>query len=610
MPRLGSVAGPLIVTAAGGAMAAATWGTWPDPITDFGKEVYIAWQLSLGRRLYTDVAYHLGPLSPYFNALAFKLFGPTLATLEWLNLCLLALMIALAYRLIRRIAGDVAATFSGITFVCLFAFTHFTPIADYNFICPYDHAHTHGLLLGLLGLTFADVYTLHRRPWALAAAGLTVGLAFLTRAELFLADAAGVLAVLVIKDGITAKTPRRQEDGSFFFQNSEFRIQNFLGVLASWRLIILFLGTMLVPILLTLLLLGPRAVYGSWPILFSTSVPNNSFYRDSMGTLDIDASLWRLVRWTFWWLVLFLPWAYVARPGRNRLLWSALALAWGAGGAYLIRLIQEPPEAFAPLPIAMVVCFFLAFKIGVRQRPLAVGAIIWASLLLGKIILNARVYHYGFALGMPATLIAVAAGVAWTPPLVRAAVAGALGTTIAVYLAYAVTLTSQQKYLVGTGQNQFWADERGGVLNDMLLDLQQRAAPGQTLAVMPEGAMLNVMAQMPDSTPYWSFHPPYSFFAPGRGESAGEAMVAQSLTRHPPDWIVLIPPENLAEFGIQFGFGFQISRAMQGHYALVSRLSRPSSEGRGFTMMLLRHVGYNKAPSQTRPGEAHAVSGH
>jgi 4-amino-4-deoxy-L-arabinose transferase-like glycosyltransferase len=594
MPRIGSVAGPLIVTAAGGAMAAATWGTWPDPITDFGKELFIAWQLSLGRRLYVDVAYHLGPLSPYFNALAFKLFGPSLATIEWVNLCLLALMVGLAYRLIRRMAGDLAATVSGITFVCLFAFAHLTPIADYNYVCPYDHAHTHGLLLGLLGLTFADVYTHNRRPWALAAAGLAVGLAFLTRAELFVADAAGVIAVLVIQNWITAKTPRRQGIPRYI-----------LGVLASWRSM-LFLGAMLVPILVTFLLLGSRAVLGSWPIVLNTSVAGRTFYRDSMGTLDIAASLWRLIRWSVWWMVLFLPWVFVGWPRRNQFLWMALALVWGAGAAFVIRQFQQPPEAFAPLPIALIVCAFLVLRKDRPHRALAIGAIVWAFVLLGKIILNARAYHYGFVLAMPATLVVVAAGMAWTPPLVRAAVAGALGTTLAVYLAYAASLTAQQTYLVGTGRDQFWADERGGVLNDMLMDLQQRATPGQTLAVMPEGAMLNFLARMPDSTPYWSFDPPYAFFAPGRGESAGEAQIAEALTRHPPDWIVRIP----LDFGIQFDIGLRISDALQGKYTLVGRIGRSPSEGRGFTMILLRYVGYNKAPSLTRPGEAHAVSGH
>ena len=47
----------------------ATWGGWPDVLIDYGKELTIAWELAEGRALYRDVAYFLGPLSPYLNAL-------------------------------------------------------------------------------------------------------------------------------------------------------------------------------------------------------------------------------------------------------------------------------------------------------------------------------------------------------------------------------------------------------------------------------------------------------------------------------------------------------------------------------------------------------------
>ena len=191
-------------------MLAWTWGTWPDPIADVGKELYLAWQLSLGRRLYVDVAFHLGPLSPYFNALAFKLFGPTLATLVGVNLLVCAGILVLDVPPDRpRVAGTIAATAGGVTLCTLFAFTHFTPIADYNYLCPYDHEHTHGLLLGLLALTAIDRHARTGRRTAAAGAGLCLGLAFLTRAELFVAAAAGVGATLAASCRLRPRGSRR-----------------------------------------------------------------------------------------------------------------------------------------------------------------------------------------------------------------------------------------------------------------------------------------------------------------------------------------------------------------------------------------------------------------
>src|SRR3954469_13354095 len=66
-------------------MLAITWRTWPEPVTDFGRELYVPWQLSQGKVLYRDIAYFNGPLSPYFNALIFKLLGPGMMKLASVN---------------------------------------------------------------------------------------------------------------------------------------------------------------------------------------------------------------------------------------------------------------------------------------------------------------------------------------------------------------------------------------------------------------------------------------------------------------------------------------------------------------------------------------------
>jgi len=571
----------MIVAAVGAIMLIATWGTWPDPVTDFGKEVYIAWRLALGQHLYTDVAYHLGPLSPYVNALLFRIFGPSLLTLELFNILLLAVMVALVYRLIHRIAGTIAATAAGVSFVTLFAFMHFTSIADYNFVCPYDHAHTHGLLLGLIGLTAAERFTRTRGGLSIFIAGLAVGLAFLTRAELFLAAAAGVGTVL----GITPSPGTPGEGGGEGIQRLMDSEGPHLNPLPDYRergkKLILFLIGLLIPILITQLLLGFRAVEGSWPIIFDRSVTANPFYRDSMGTLDIGVSLVRLILWTFAWLVVLLP--PIALPR----CWSAIGFIWGAALTFLIGKLNNPADAFAPLPIALIGCAILAARRSPQERLITFGLLAFAFVLLAKIFLNARIYHYGFVLAMPATLLVVAIGIGWTPPPIRASFLGALIVLIAAYVNLGWNYLSHQTFVVGDGPNQFRADWRGAEVEQALVTLRQKAAANQSLIVMPEGALLNFLAVMPNPTPYWSFNPPYSFFAPGSGEAAGEAKIEASLQSHPPDWIVLVP-EDLSDFGTaRFGkdYGLQISAFVKQHYRTVWHSD--------YGAILLRRVVYN-----------------
>src|SRR5688500_18130463 len=103
-------AGAILVALAGVVMCAWSWGKWPDPVIDFGREVYVPWRLSEGEVLYRDiVSYFNGPLSPYAHALLFKLFGVGLRTLVIFNLILIALLATMLYRLIAQVSDDLTA---------------------------------------------------------------------------------------------------------------------------------------------------------------------------------------------------------------------------------------------------------------------------------------------------------------------------------------------------------------------------------------------------------------------------------------------------------------------------------------------------------------------
>ena len=72
--------GPILVAFSVGGMLAWTWNVCPDPVIDYGREVYVPWRITQGQVLYRDINYFNGPLSPYLDALLFKLFGPSIRT--------------------------------------------------------------------------------------------------------------------------------------------------------------------------------------------------------------------------------------------------------------------------------------------------------------------------------------------------------------------------------------------------------------------------------------------------------------------------------------------------------------------------------------------------
>src|SRR5690242_16841731 len=64
---------------------AISWRKWTDPISDLGPQLHTLWRVSEGARLYHDVTWNYGPLSPCFGALLFKIFGPGLMVVATAN---------------------------------------------------------------------------------------------------------------------------------------------------------------------------------------------------------------------------------------------------------------------------------------------------------------------------------------------------------------------------------------------------------------------------------------------------------------------------------------------------------------------------------------------
>jgi hypothetical protein len=86
-----------------------SWGKWLDPLVDFGRELYLPWQITEGRVLYRDLASFNGPLSPYLNALWFTIGGVSLRTLVVANTAIALLLAWLLFALLGRFASAASA---------------------------------------------------------------------------------------------------------------------------------------------------------------------------------------------------------------------------------------------------------------------------------------------------------------------------------------------------------------------------------------------------------------------------------------------------------------------------------------------------------------------
>lgn len=176
------------------AMLAVSWRRWTSPIADSGREMDLPLRLLEGETLYRDVHYLYPPLSPYFNALLYRVFGPHLDVLHACGLISAILITVLIYRIARRLLSveEAAIATIGVVLWCLFK-----PAG--NLISPYSFAALYATVFGLgsLLLTLRYAETVERGEgdtrWLLLGVGVLMGLCAVTKQEYAIAAAAAMV---------------------------------------------------------------------------------------------------------------------------------------------------------------------------------------------------------------------------------------------------------------------------------------------------------------------------------------------------------------------------------------------------------------------------------
>jgi hypothetical protein len=575
------------------AMAWLTWGRWPDVLVDFGRELYVPWRITQGAVLGRDLEWYVtGPLPPYVNAALFAAVGPSLRALVLLNLAVLAAITALLYRLLAASSGRVGATAGCLAFLGVFAFGQYLPGGNYNYVTPYSHGATHGMALALAGLALAAVYLRTRAGAAAVAAGLCLGLVFLTKPELFVATAAalGVAA-------IAAPRGSRREDA---------------------RTVLGFGAAAAAPVAVAWAALATRMpasdawglVIAPWRLLSGSAALANRYYLEGTG-LDAPARNLGLLALTTAIAAAAVAgaWAADARWGA-RLRHRSAALATGvvAGAAPLLLLVPMSAwdHAARPLP-ALALASLAGFGLAAlrarrrgatedRRARLATGLVFstFAAALLLKMGLNARVFHYGFLLAMPAAVLSVALLVGVLPALARARHGGgdllrgvALGA-IAVFVAASFRDTAMRqapkRYPVGAGADAFLADGRGRYVAEALRWIDRFGPPGGTLAVLPEGVMVNYLARRASTVPY------LSFLSDSLAYYGGEEPILRAYLAAPPDQILLVHRDS-SEYGPRFfgrDYAQGLARWISTAYEPVAFAGAEPFQGDEYGMVLLR----------------------
>ncbi len=577
-------------------MLFAGWQRWADVLIDFGRELYVPWQICQGRFLYIDIFYFYGPLAAYWDALLFLIFGVQAKTLIYFNLCLLGLLVILFYRLVSIMSCKFTASLVIFAFVSFFSLAHYSFIGNYNYICPYSNALVYGLALSMATLLTLKYYWDQPRKSKIFFLGLLAGLTLLSKIELAAALIGAIMTVYCIKCVA--------EPGA---GNGLFKLGVvFLGFLSPVVLFFFYFA----------LSFGPmRALDAlSYPLKGSLSpgVIGNPFVRGMSGLDNLADSLQRVGFVSLAYLAVFLialacSWAITFLRGElsKRLGRLVFVLIFLLLFVALTKRIDWN-SVFLPLPLFCILFSGVSFwfvqqkKRHINWALLRLAFGILALIMLGKILFKAHIFHYGFVLALPAFLTMLIFLLYDLPaflPLkyfdVRAFQVITISLMIyfgCVHMGFSLKLYSLKTFSVGTDKGRFITYDRkyslmGPVLEDVISYLKGVLKPNDTLAVMPEGVMLNFLLQATNPTPYYDL-------IPTTVALESEEKILNAFERSPPVYVIVLE-RDMSEYGARY-FGRDYAKKIYGwvasHYRLIYRSGAPPSTGKGFGAFILRRI--------------------
>jgi hypothetical protein len=555
--------------------AALSWRRWADILVDFGMQLYLPWRISEGEVLYRDMMYLTGgPLSQYFNALLFKIFGVSFRTLIFANLAITAGMLVLVYRRFLAAADRLTATMICLGIVLVFAFQHSGLIGNYNYITPYCHEVFHGLVLSIVVVAWLSSWIEKERIKFALAAGLGSGLVFLTKPDIFMA-----LAVCV---------------GTAFFAGFLYKQTGFAA-----KSLAAFLLAGLVPLLVFFASFlrvedwqaSARSVISAWTPLWHTSITRDIFYQWCLGLDTPFLYLKKMGAHFIFIVVVTAIYALAFRRGtESRLKWIKPSwMVWPllVSPLLVLAIVVKWDDCGRSLPLlGLSACGLLAMNCrNAATKPAAIFPLLWnvfGLALLAKLGFFTRISHYGFALAMPAFAGAVYLFV-WLLPMlleqrcqVRFHIFRATAGLVLMIGFVHLFLRSEFYYLqknvpVGRGGDKIMAydpmvDPFHGRVEVALSWIQTNMPPGATLAVLPEGAMINYLSRHVNPTPCLVWVPPVMAVF-------GQTTMAAAFEENSPDYVLIIA-RNTSEFGVGYfgyyrGYGTELKQWIDDHYDRV-----------------------------------------
>jgi hypothetical protein len=568
--------------------AAVSWRKWPDILIDFGLQLYLPWRISAGDVLYRDLHYLSGgPLSQYFNALLFKIFGVSFRTLIFANLTILAATLILIYRRFVVAADRLTATTICLGIVLVFAFNEYVFIGNYNYIAPYSHEIVHGLVLSILAIAWLSDWGNKGKIRFALAAGFCFGLVFLTKPDIF-------VALTISTATAFALSFVTREENKFVLKSlAAFLLAAIIPLLGfffyfqtveNWRESL------------------QSVIFAWWPLF--QSVEKNPFY---LWCLGLDTPVFHVRQMLIHFFSIGLMVAFYAAlfrkiRGKWLIQFALAAPLWIA--AFLFNWL-DCGASLPLLTLSLCLLLFANYKSLALERE-TLFPLLWSVfslLLLTKLGLFSRIWHYGFALAMPAAIAAIYLLLWLLPRLLekkydveprsfRFAVCVALMIGFGILFHQSASWYDLKNLPVGQGGDEIMAfnpriNPNGEGIKQAVDWIDKNTPPDATLAVLPEGTTINYLSRRVNPTPCLDWTPTVlSVF--------GQTNMTAAFEKKPPDYILLVERDT-SEFGAgyfgQAGYGTDLMQWIDNNYQPVQLIGHEPLQNGLFGIKILKRNG-------------------
>ena len=519
-----------------------TWFKWGDLIIDLGREMYVPDRLASGAVLYRDIFYLYGPFPPYFNALLYKIFGTNILALVMGGILVTVLTALLLYKITRMFLNVFFSTFTVIAFLFVLAFGHYVSIGNYNFILPYSYPATHAVLFSLAALYFlfrALDRGVVKDAWY---AGLFTFLCLISRAEIGAMLVLSALAVVVV-------------------------------LKCSGHGVRLFRPLVIVPVAAAavvygtfFIVAGPRILESNLFDLFKNNAQASPFSRLLSGANASGQNIFLMFKSVLFYGLLagwFALAGYVAGRIKSLFLGGLIAGAVLLGAGFFMKTFFDFELQYRSIPLIYLIVGILSvvayFRDGRKPDALKLFALaLFSLLIILRILLHIHAWHYGFYILVPGLVLYHVFFFQILPQWMgRKMIARAVSVGFALVLVVlmgqhfafskAVYKRRTMRLASPTGEIGVFPGPQGAGVKEMVDYFAYKTPKDATLAVFPEGVMINFLSRRANPLYY------YSFLPQDMVRQEVETFMVDDLARLRPDYVVILQ-RNVEEYGSR-GFG-------------------------------------------------------